>query len=70
MVTFLENFILGITLTLPLGPVTLEVFRRGVKLGYLQAVFCGLGAFAAELVYFVIIYCGLAEFSKSIIVIQ
>jgi len=68
MVTFLENLILGITLTLPLGPVTLEVFRRGLKQGYLQSLICGLGAFTAELVYFTIIYLGLAEFSESLIV--
>jgi threonine/homoserine/homoserine lactone efflux protein len=68
MVTFLENLILGITLTLPLGPVTLEVFRRGVKQGYLQSLICGLGAFTAELVYFSIIYLGLAKFSESVIV--
>lgn len=68
MVTFLENFILGITLTLPLGPVTLEILKRGLRSGYIQAALTGLGAFVAELVFFCMMYFGLAEFSESIIV--
>lgn len=68
MITFLENFILGITLTLPLGPVTLEILKRGLRSGYIQAALTGLGSFTAELVFFAIMYFGLAEFSESIIV--
>ena len=68
MVTFIENLILGMTLTLPLGPVTLEILRKGIKSGYWQAALTGLGAFIAELVFFWLMYLGFAEFSESLIV--
>jgi len=68
MVTFFENFILGVALTLPLGPVTLEILRRGIKFGYLQSIKTAIGAFSAELTYFTLIYFGLSKFSESFIV--
>ena len=61
MVTFVENFILGISLTLPLGPVTLEILRRGITLGYFHSLRTAIGAFSAELVFFTIVYLGLSS---------
>jgi len=65
MVQFIDNFILGIALTLPLGPITLEIVRRGLKQGFLESVKSAGGAFSAELAFFVIVYVGLVKFSES-----
>lgn len=68
MVTFFDNFILGIALALPLGPVTLEILRRGLKNGFYDSLKTMSGAFSAELTYFTLVYLGLARFSESFIV--
>ncbi len=68
MVTFFENFLLGISLTLPLGPITLEILKRGIKGGYLSSFKTLLGAFSAELTYFTLVYLGLSKFSESFLV--
>ena len=68
MVTFIENFILGVSLTLPLGPVTLEILRRGIILGYAHSLKTACGAFCAELTYFFMIYLGLSRFSENFLV--
>jgi len=64
MVTFLDNLFLGIALALPLGPVTLEILRRGLQLNFLESIKTAIGAFSAELTYFIIVYLGLASLSN------
>lgn len=63
MATFISNFLLGIALTLPLGPVTLEILRRGLKYNFIESLKTFAGAFSAELTYFTIIYLGLIKLS-------
>ena len=65
MMTFIDNFILGIALTVPLGSITIEILRRGLNHGLPGAIKSAFGAFSAELAYFAIIYLGLARFSES-----
>ncbi len=65
MVTFIDNFILGIALALPLGPVTLEIARRGLKHGLAESLKAATGSFAAELTYFSLVYLGLAQFAQN-----
>ncbi len=65
MVSFVDNFILGIALTLPLGPITLEILRRGLKENFLEAIKTASGAFSAELTLFTLTYLGLASFSEN-----
>jgi len=66
MVTFIDNFILGIALTLPLGPITLEILRRGLRQNFFESIKCAAGVFAAELTYFTIVYLGLSQFSNML----
>jgi len=65
MISFIDNLILGIALTLPLGPVTLEILRRGLKYGFSESIKAVIGSFSAELTYFTITYLGLAGFSGN-----
>jgi threonine/homoserine/homoserine lactone efflux protein len=62
-VTFISNFLLGVALTLPLGPVNLEVIRRGLRQGLWKALESATGALTAELIYFSLVYFGLARFA-------
>jgi threonine/homoserine/homoserine lactone efflux protein len=65
MVNFIDNFILGIALALPLGPVTLEILRRGIKQGLFESLKTVGGVLSAELIYFVVVYFGFINFVES-----
>jgi len=65
MITFWSTFILGIVLALPLGPVTLEILRRGLKFGFFESFKTVLGAGTAEMLFFTITYFGIARFAES-----
>mgnify|MGYP006283632509 CR=1 FL=1 len=58
MVNFWTNLVLGLALTLPLGPVTLEILQRGIRKGFREAIATAAGAFCAEAAYFVIVLAG------------
>jgi threonine/homoserine/homoserine lactone efflux protein len=62
MITFIDTLVLGISLTLPPGPVTLEIFTRGVHQGWRSALSTILGAFLAELLFFSAVYGGIVRF--------
>jgi len=65
---FLENILLGIALSLPLGPVTLEILNRGLKEGWKNSFFAVAGAMTAELLFFTIVYLGVYKFAQSFLV--
>lgn len=68
MVDFISNVILGISLALPLGPITLEILRRGLLINLKESLMTATGSFSAELTYFTLIYLGLSKFSESFVV--
>lgn len=68
MTSFISNFILGIALALPLGPVTLETLNRGLKGGLKKSLLVVAGTMLAELIYFSLVFFGLSRFAESFIV--
>jgi threonine/homoserine/homoserine lactone efflux protein len=60
--TLLQNIILGLTLAAPIGPVNLEIIKRGVNFGFRQSFFTGLGAMSADATYLTLIFFGLTAF--------
>jgi len=64
MVTFIENLILGIALTVPLGPITFEILRRGLQLNFWESLKTAAGSSCAALTYFIITYIGLGSLSN------
>jgi len=64
MVTFIQNLILGIALAFPLGPITLEILRRGMQLNFWESLKTAMGSFSGELTYFIIVFLGLANLSN------
>ncbi len=68
MTSFISNFILGIALALPLGPVTLEILNRGLKGGLKKSLWVVVGTMLAELTYFSMVLLGLNKIAESFII--
>jgi threonine/homoserine/homoserine lactone efflux protein len=60
--SLLQNILLGLTLAAPIGPVNLEIIKRGLSSGFKQAFLTGVGATSADTTYLIVIYFGLTAF--------
>lgn len=60
--TLLQNILLGLSLAAPIGPVNLEIIKRGLKSGFKQAFLTGAGAMSADATYLTLIFFGLISF--------
>lgn len=58
----LQNIILGLSLAAPIGPVNLEIIKRGLHSGFTQAFLTGMGANCADATYLTLIFFGLTAF--------
>lgn len=64
MVSFIDTFILGFALTVTIGPVAIETWRRGFREGTGEAVKVVVGTMIAELIFFSLTYFGLSFLAK------
>lgn len=62
--SLLQNILLGLSLASPIGPVNLEIIKRGLNSSFKQAFLTGLGAMSADLTYLTLIFFGLVSFLK------
>jgi threonine/homoserine/homoserine lactone efflux protein len=60
--SFLQNILLGLTLAAPIGPVNLEIIKRGLNSGFRQACLTGVGAMSADATCLTLIFFGLTAF--------
>jgi threonine/homoserine/homoserine lactone efflux protein len=60
--SLLQNILLGLTLAAPIGPVNLEIIKRGLNSGFKQAFLMGTGAMCADTTYLILIFFGLTSF--------
>lgn len=60
--TFVQNILLGLTLAAPIGPVNVEIIKRGMNSGFRQALLTGAGAMSADATYLTLIFFGLTAF--------
>ena len=60
-IEILNKILLGVTLAAPIGPVSVEMIRRGLKHGFLSAFVVRLGAAIGNLVYLLISYYSLSQ---------
>jgi threonine/homoserine/homoserine lactone efflux protein len=60
--TLLQNILLGLSLAAPIGPVNLEIIKRGLNSGFKQAFLTGFGAMCADTTYLTLIFFGLTSF--------
>jgi threonine/homoserine/homoserine lactone efflux protein len=56
---------IGVALAAPIGPINIEIIRRGIKGGYLRGWLVGLGALSADTVYAALIVSGLTPIADS-----
>jgi threonine/homoserine/homoserine lactone efflux protein len=62
MLDIIRNIVLGITLAAPVGPVNIEIIKRGLKHGFYPAFLLSLGAVSADATYLLAVYFGLCGF--------
>ena len=60
--TLVQNILLGLSLAAPIGPVNLEIIKRGLNSGFQQAFLTGAGAMCADTTYLILIFFGLTSF--------
>jgi len=63
--TLLQNILLGLTLAAPIGPVNVEIIKRGLRSGFKQAFLTGAGAMCADTTYLILIFFGLTAFLNN-----
>jgi threonine/homoserine/homoserine lactone efflux protein len=55
---------LGLAIAAPLGPVNVEIIRRGLRDGFLPALMVGCGSTAADLIYVALAFLGVAPLAQ------
>lgn len=65
MIEPIQSLLLGILIAAALGPVSIEIIRRGLSGGFSSAILAGLGALSADLSYVILIYLGLSDFLEG-----
>lgn len=53
----------GVALAAPIGPINIEIIRRGIRDGFAHGWLVGLGALSADTVYAMVIVSGFASFA-------
>jgi threonine/homoserine/homoserine lactone efflux protein len=65
---WITGFIMGIILSMPVGPVNLTIINEGARRGFLWAVLIGLGASSMEGIYCMIAFTGFSSLFSSTMV--
>ena len=64
----LGYFLLGISLSAPIGPINAAQIDRGIKGGFMHSWTVGLGAMMADVLYILAVYMGVVQFLEIPIV--
>lgn len=62
MNTFFGFILLGISLSVPVGPINAAQLNKGIQFGFLHAWLVGLGAMFGDAIFMFLIYFGVAQF--------
>ncbi|WP_404442789.1 LysE family translocator [Sutcliffiella horikoshii] len=60
--TVLHFVVLGISLAAPVGPINLEMIKRGISSGFYASWLVGLGGMTADILFLLIILIGMAPY--------
>ncbi|WP_397539023.1 LysE family translocator [Rummeliibacillus pycnus] len=60
--TVLSYIVLGLSLSIPVGPINIEMIKRGIKNGFLNSWLVGLGGMSADVVLMFLIYFGVSTY--------
>ncbi|WP_128895565.1 LysE family transporter [Longirhabdus pacifica] len=62
MNAFLSYLLLGISLSVPVGPINAAQFNKGIHQGFFHAWLLGIGAMFGDILFMLLIYFGVAHF--------
>ena len=65
---YMQGAGLGLAAAAPIGPVNVEIIRRGLTRGYMAAMALGLGACTADMIYLSLVLGGMAHWAQGPIV--
>ena len=58
----LSYSVLGLSLSIPVGPINIEMIKRGIKNGFWHSWAVGLGGMSADIVLMLLIYFGVSTY--------
>ena len=61
-----EGMVVGVALAAPIGPINIEIIRRGLSGGFRHGWLVGLGAVSADTLYCLLIVTGLAPIADGV----
>jgi threonine/homoserine/homoserine lactone efflux protein len=61
----LYGMTVGIALAAPIGPINIEIIRRGIRDGFMHGWMVGAGALSVDTVYAMVIVAGFASFADN-----
>ncbi len=60
-----EGMFVGVALAAPIGPINVEIVRRGLRGGFLHGWLVGVGAVSADTIYCALVVSGIAPLADS-----
>lgn len=57
----IQQIVLGISLAAPVGPINIEMLKRGIERGFWHAWIVGIGGMTADILFMLLIYFGLSS---------
>ena len=60
---YIQGVVLGLGAAMPIGPINIEIIRRGLTRGFAPAFALGLGACSADMVYLSLVLLGLTRWA-------
>ncbi|MCP3028498.1 LysE family translocator [Halobacillus sp. A5] len=62
LLLLIRQIILGLSLAAPIGPINIEIIRRGIQQGFWPSLLVGAGGMTTDLTFMYLMYQGLAEY--------
>ncbi|MDR9852174.1 LysE family transporter [Paenibacillus sp. VCA1] len=67
---WLSSIILGLSVAIPVGPITVEMIRQGLKRGFLHGWSVGLGGMTVDVLLMALLYFGASAFMMTPVIQQ
>lgn len=67
---FLSSVILGLSVAIPIGPISVEMIRQGLKRGFFHGWIVGLGGMTVDVIMMVLLYFGASAIMMTPVIQQ
>ncbi|HWO53843.1 MAG TPA: LysE family transporter [Paenibacillus cookii] len=65
-----SSVMLGLSVAIPVGPITIEMIRQGLKKGFFHGWSVGLGGMTVDVLLMILLYCGASAFLTAPVIQQ